>query len=87
MRPLGKRIIVEVIPPVQSDFIVIPKIVDNITKVHRGRVISIGTKVPEGIIKEGDTVVYEGIYGASTDRDDTKRVLDVGCLLAVETKE
>lgn len=87
MKPLGKRILVEVIPPNQSSFIVIPQIVDNITKVHRGRVISLGSKVSPEIVKEGDIVVYEGIYGASTNREDTQRVLDVGCLLAIETKE
>ena len=87
IKPLGNRILVDVIPP--SQFSDTGRIVINdsaflLNTLHRGRVVRKGLKV-NNKLQLGDIVVFEGVYGRETNREDKQRVIDVGCLLGIES--
>ena len=85
IKPLGKRILVEVIPPSrEKSGLLLPDNSDYLHSVWKGRVLSVGTKAA-GIVKEGDIVCFQGVYGRELTADDKQRVIDVGALLGIES--
>lgn len=82
VKPLGNRILVEVQTMMYDGLIELPD-TRKMEKLLRGKVVDRGSKVNSDI-QVGDIVVFEGCYGKEVSREDERRVLDVGCLLAVE---
>lgn len=85
IKPLGKRILIEVIPPPTSrSGLLLPENSDYLHSIWKGRVLSVGPRAA-GLVKEGDVVHFQGVYGRETTTDDKQRIIDVGALLAVES--
>lgn len=85
-RPLGNRVLIDVIPPPDRSKggIMLPDAQYFKGQTQKGIVRAIGTKAI-GKLNIGDTVVFEACYGRETSKEDKQRIIDVGALLAIES--